>query len=134
MDDIEIAFRESAVTRSGRSIQPTSPVLLNYGSSEDLVDPTAHLRSPFSPALGLQIGLEERPHFAGTGGLYFYKGSDAKQNRLLILTARHVVLPPKLHRNKFYDRKNRNTRRTEVIHLGTKAHQNALDRIAVQLD
>ena len=108
---VEIAFRESIVTRSG------GPRLLDHTLS---IDPTVDIRSPFTPTLGLKISLKDFPYFEGTGG----------SNRVLLLTARHAVLPLKKYSNSLYHRKNNSTPRREVIHLGSKAYQTALEAIS----
>ncbi|KAF8837533.1 hypothetical protein BDN67DRAFT_185210 [Paxillus ammoniavirescens] len=115
---VEIAFRESVFTRSA------GPQLLNHVPS---IDPTADVRSPFTSALGLQIAPKAYPHFEGTGGLYFREGGE--RNRVLLLTARHAVLPPGEYRNELYARKTNSTPRREVILLGSKAYQNVLESI-----
>ena len=114
MTDIEIAFRESVFTRFKR--------LIDYVPSED---PTADRRGPFTPALGLQIAPKSAPHFEGTGGLYLCEGG--KENRTFLLTARHVVLPPRSYRNTLYTHNNKSQPRREVILLGDKACQDVLE-------
>ncbi|KAI0066814.1 hypothetical protein BV25DRAFT_1905334 [Artomyces pyxidatus] len=97
--DVEIAFRESIFTRHA------GPQLLDHVSS---VDPTVDVRGPFTPAC---------PYFEGTGCLYLRESSES--DRVFLLTARHVL----------YHRKNNNMPRREVIHLGSRAFQNALEAI-----
>lgn len=63
---VETAFCESVFTRS------TGPRLLNH---TPFADPTADVRGPFTPALGLRIAPKAYPHFEGTGGLYFCEGT-----------------------------------------------------------
>ncbi|KAL5490711.1 hypothetical protein ACEPAI_5545 [Sanghuangporus weigelae] len=116
--DVEIAFRESIFTRF------SGPQLLDYVS---FVDPTADVRGPFTPALGLQIAPKTFPYFGGTGCLYFCEGGGS--DRVFLLTARHVVLPPGEYPNELYNRKNNSMPRREIIHLGSKAFQNALEAI-----
>lgn len=140
---IEIAFRESIVTRStlstqsARSTQPVGPMLFNYHRSKDPMDPMdlmARLCRPFTPALGLQIGLKDRPHLEGTGGLYLCEGQGTKNDRLLILTARHVVLPPTVDSNNPYEYKNENSPRTEVILLSDNAYKKSLASIGAEFE
>ena len=119
---VEIAFRESVFTRFA------GPQLLKHVSS---IDPTADARSPFTPALGLQIAPKAYPHFEGTGGLYLREGCE--RNRGFLLTARHVVLPPSEYSNELYARKTNNSPGREVILLGNKAYHSALESIMVQI-
>ncbi|KAG8740173.1 hypothetical protein FRC10_004699, partial [Ceratobasidium sp. 414] len=113
--DVEIAFRESVFTRSAGS------QLLNH---IPYAGPTADVRSSFTPTLGLQIAPKAHPRFEGTGSLYLREGGE--RNRVLLLTARHIVLPPREYRNELYVRKANNSARREVILLGCKAYQNVL--------
>jgi hypothetical protein len=116
--DVEIAFRESIFTRSA------GPQLLDYVPS---FDPTADVRGPFTPALGLQIAPKAFPYFEGTGCLYLCEGGGS--DRVFLLAARHVTLPPSEYPNDLYHRKNNKIPRREIIHLGSRAFQNALEAI-----
>ncbi|KAF8836663.1 hypothetical protein BDN67DRAFT_992059 [Paxillus ammoniavirescens] len=118
INDVEIAFCESIYTRHA------GPQFLDHVSS---VDPTADVRVPFTPALGLQIAPKDFPYFEGTSCLYLCKGGES--NRVFLLTARHVALPPSKYPNKLYHRKNNSMPRREVIHLGNRAFQDALEGI-----
>jgi hypothetical protein len=89
--DVEIAFRDSIVTQSAR------PQLLTHVPA---TDPTTHVRSPFTPALGLQIAPRAFPHFEGTGALYLCEGGVS--DRVFLLTACHIVLPPSQYPNDLY--------------------------------
>jgi hypothetical protein len=120
--DIEIAFRESVFTRS------TGPRLLNHVPS---VDPTADIRIPFTPALGVQIAPKDTPYFEGTGALYLRESSQT--NRIFLLTARHVALPPSVHDNALYEHKNPSKRRQEVLILGSKAYTDALEAMMTKI-
>lgn len=120
--DIEIAFRESIFTRSA------GPQLLKQVLS---VDPTADIRSPFTGTLGVQIASHTTPHFEGTGALYLCEGGQS--NRVFLLTARHVLLPPSVCHNKLYERKNTSQPRHEVLILGSKAYPNALEDMMAEI-
>jgi len=122
--DVEIAFRESIFSRF------TRPRLLDHVSS--IIDPTADVRSPFTPTLGLQIASKAHPYIEATGCLYLRESSHS--DRVLLLTARHVVLPTGKHSNQLYHRKNSGVPRLEVIHLGGKAYQNALSAMEYRID
>jgi hypothetical protein len=121
--DVEIAFRESVFTRF------TGPRLFNHVPS---VHPTADVQGQFTPALGLQIARKSFPYIEGTGYLYLRESSDS--DRVFLLTARHVALPPSKHANNLYHRKNNSVPRLDVIHLGSKAYQTALEAIADKVD
>jgi hypothetical protein len=115
--EIEIAFRESVFTRSA------GPKLLNHVHP---VDPTSDIRSPFTGTLGIQIAPRKTPYFEGTGALYL---CDGQSNRVFLLTARHVALPPPVHRNELYHRKNTSQPRHEVLVLGMQAYEDALQNM-----
>jgi hypothetical protein len=119
---VGIAFRDSVFTRS-------SSQLLNHIPS---VDPTADVRSPFTPTLGIQIAPLAFPFFEGTGSLYLREGS--KRDRVFLLTARHVVLPQSEYRNELYARKTNSWPRREVIFLGYDAFQNAERSISGKIE
>ena len=51
-------------------------------------------RKLFCAALGLPIAPRETPYHEGTGGLYLRLSSDAKDERVALLTCAHVVRPP----------------------------------------
>ncbi|KAI9438817.1 hypothetical protein H4582DRAFT_2146717 [Lactarius indigo] len=112
--DVEIAFRESAFTRS------TGPRLLDYAFD---LDPT------------VDIAARHTPCFEGTGGLYICEGGESQ--RIFVLTARHVVLPPNAVRNELYVHKTRDKRpgqrRREVLLLGSKRYQGVLVSIMAKI-
>ena len=122
--DVEIAFRESIYARSA------GPKLLNHVPT---VDPTADIRSPFTPALGVQIAPEATPYYEGTGAIYFRESSQSE--RVLLLTCRHVAIPPPVDDNKLYNRKNKNNGdpAREVVILGEKAYKEAIDPVMVKI-
>ncbi|KAH9172465.1 hypothetical protein EDB89DRAFT_2242911 [Lactarius sanguifluus] len=121
--NVEIAFRESIFARS------IGPQLLDHTFS---IDPTADLRSPFTPALGVQIAPLATPHFEGTGALYLRESSQSK--RVFLLTARHVPLPLSAHLNKFYAYEDTSQPRHEVLILGSKAYQDALEAMTGKIE
>jgi hypothetical protein len=82
---IEVAFRESVVTRS---VAP-GPKLLSFNP---LRDPVPELLKPFTPTLGLSIAPLRTPYYEGTGALYL-RVSNANK-RTVLLTAAHVARPP----------------------------------------
>ncbi|KAH8115251.1 hypothetical protein DFH11DRAFT_1688466 [Phellopilus nigrolimitatus] len=120
--DVEIAFRESVFTRSD------GPQLLKHVIS---LDPTADIGSPFTGALGVQIAPRNTPHFEGTGALYLCEGGQS--DRVFLLTARHVALPPSAHRNVLYERKRTSQPREDVLILGSKAFSDALEDMMAKI-
>ncbi|KAH7882038.1 hypothetical protein F5I97DRAFT_1931762 [Phlebopus sp. FC_14] len=99
--DVEIAFRESIYTRYG----------LKLSDHVSPVDTTLDVRISFTPALGLHIAPMAFPYFGGTGCLYLCEGGES--DRVFLLTARHVVLPPSKYPNELYHRKNNTMPRRE---------------------
>ncbi|KAE9397856.1 hypothetical protein BT96DRAFT_859655 [Gymnopus androsaceus JB14] len=79
--DIDVEIRESIVTRSA------GPKLLTSTYSDD----TADVRDPLTTNLGLPVGSQSTPCAEGTGGFFITEGGSPE--RLLLVTARHVVLP-----------------------------------------
>ena len=112
--DIEVAFVESVVTRSG-------PRLLSF---DPLLDEVPNLRKPFTSALGLSIAPLKYPHFEGTGALYFRLGKD--NNRTALLTCAHVARPPPVYPNTGMTRNNSSQPREEVVALGDAGYNNAV--------
>jgi len=80
--DMDVEIRESVLSRSA------GPKLL--GPTDDL-DPTADVREPFTPTLGIPICAQSTPTKEGSSGFFLNEGGD--RNRLLLVTARHVVFP-----------------------------------------
>lgn len=120
--EIEIAFHESIY------ISSAGPWLLDYGS---IVDPINDIRSPFTPALGIPIAPKDTPHFEGTGALYLRESS--QNERVFLLTARHVALPPPTHSNKLYMRKSSSQRAQEVVVLGAMAYNTAIEDMMAKI-
>ncbi|PIL34940.1 hypothetical protein GSI_02727 [Ganoderma sinense ZZ0214-1] len=84
--EIEVAFRESVVTRSVGALG--GPKLLPFNP---LRDPVPELLKPFTLTLVLSIAPLKTPYYEGTGALYFRLGSAEK--RTVLLTAAHVARP-----------------------------------------
>ena len=116
--DIEIAFRESVVTRS------VGPKLLSFDPS---VDPVPELRSPFTPTLGIQIAPLKTPYYEGTGAIYFRESS--KSDRVFLLTAGHVARPPPAHSNRLISHKHSSQAREEIVVLGANAYTDVINRM-----
>jgi hypothetical protein len=123
--DVEVEYRESIYS------QLAGPTLLKTVSNWH---PTVDVRGPLTPALGLSIAAKATPHAEGTGGLYLAEGGDS--NKVLLVTARHVLFPPNHELNVDYNRTNTNTsaprRDRNVLLLGTKAFDNFLKSIKIR--
>lgn len=122
--DVEVEFRESTVTQSAHAklLEPVPPE-----------DATANVHGPLTHALGLQIAVQATQHEAaaeGTGALYI-----CDSNKLYILTAQHVVIPPTGRNNNPYEYRGLSHERTrKVIHLGPLAIQNIRESIEARID
>lgn len=115
--EIEVAFRESIVTRS---VAP-GPKLYSFNP---LLDPVPELRKPFTPTLGLSIAPQKTPYFEGTGALYLRVSSANK--RTVLLTAAHVARPPPEFPNTGMSRKHRSQAAEEIVALGDMGYGNAV--------
>ena len=82
INDVEVEMRHSEVIRCAgpQLFQPA------YNS-----DPTASHRQPFTSTLGIPICAKDTPWYEGTTGFFLDEYVDG--GRLLLVTARHVVLP-----------------------------------------
>jgi hypothetical protein len=119
--DIEVAFRESKVTRC-----VTGPRLLPF---VPLVDPTATSRKPFTPTLGLSIALLSHPSAEGTGALYFRLAEG--DNRVVLLTVAHVARPPSMYHNVgiLHQSTTGSQEREKIVALGDTGFENAKNAI-----
>jgi hypothetical protein len=127
LPDVEIAFRES------HFIQSTGPQLLDCVPIWPFMDPTADVSSPFTPALGIPIAPQRTPHSEGTGALYLHESSQS--DRVLLLTARHIVFPPLKHKNELYVRNSSSEpgHVENVLILGSKAYSDAIADMLAQI-
>ncbi|KAL4244521.1 hypothetical protein ABKN59_009801 [Abortiporus biennis] len=98
--EIEVAFRESVVTRSSG----VGPKLLSF---DPLLDSIPELTKPFTPTLGLPIAPAKTPYYEGTGGLY-----------LRVIFANTEML-----------RGNTSRGRERVVTLGYKSYDDAVGRM-----
>ena len=112
--DIEVAFRESEVTRSaGPELLPFAPLL----------DFIPEFRKHFTPTLSLSIAPYKTPYHEGSGALYFRLDKDG--SRVALLTAGHVARPPvRAKMDNSGSRKNAGKRREEIVVLGSMGYQN----------
>ncbi|KZV92769.1 hypothetical protein EXIGLDRAFT_789708 [Exidia glandulosa HHB12029] len=93
LDDVEVEFRASSYIRSS-SQTVRGPRLLPPVSE---LDPTVAVRAPFTATLGLSIAAQATLGSEGTGGLYIAQGGSS--SNILLLTTRHVILPPDVYPN-----------------------------------
>ncbi|EGO23607.1 hypothetical protein SERLADRAFT_416027 [Serpula lacrymans var. lacrymans S7.9] len=122
INNVNIEIRESSVVRSaGPKLLP--PV---YSS-----DPTVDVRHPLTYALGLPISAQATPYTAGTGGFFMAEGNDS--DKLLLITARHVVLPLNQGPNDMFERRNESKPRFNVILLGKEAYDDYLASIKARI-
>ncbi|KAF9460413.1 hypothetical protein BDZ94DRAFT_1377389 [Collybia nuda] len=121
--DVEVAFRESIYMRSAGPSVPSLTLTLQH--------PTTCIHSPLTSALGLSISTQATPHVEGTGGLYLAEGGDS--NKILLVTARHVLFPPNEGPNNNYDITNANTPHRNVLLLGIKALRKLVESIRMEI-
>ncbi|KAF9048851.1 hypothetical protein BJ165DRAFT_1343224 [Panaeolus papilionaceus] len=114
--EIEVAFRESVVTRS----VARGPKLLPFDTRDPI---TIHeVVKPFTPTLGLSIATLNMPYYEGTGALYFCVSSTNK--RTVLLTAAHIAHPPASAEIDISDRHNRKAEK--IIALGSGGFAKAI--------
>lgn len=121
--EIEVAFRESEVTRSigGPKLHPFNR----------LVDPIPEFRKPFTPTLGLSIATLKTPHYEGTGALYFRLSED--DEHIVLLTAAHVARPPPVYANERMSCTRASQPHEEIAALGNMGYKDANDAIMARI-
>jgi len=92
--DVEVEIRESTVTLLD------GPRLLPFDLPSST---TVKVREPLTTSLGLPICAQSRPWAEGTGG--FFITEDGKPERLLLVTARHVLFKADRNNNKHFEHK-----------------------------
>ena len=114
---VEVEFRESVFRRSAGAelYEPASNL-----------DATRHVIDPLTTALGLPIAAAKTPHFQGTMGFYFRENND-----LYGVTARHVLFPADEYSSEY--NYHPSGPRKEVLLMGTKAWDNYLKSIQIQI-
>ncbi|KAJ7439344.1 hypothetical protein FB451DRAFT_1302210 [Mycena latifolia] len=120
--DVDVEIRESVVTRSAGPMFLTS----TYSS-----DPTADIREPLTTTLGLSICAQSTPWAEGTGGFFVAEGGNPE--RLLLVTARHVVFVPGESNNKHYERKKDSQPPQSVMLFSDSAFSNYLQSIKAEI-
>ncbi|OCH84906.1 hypothetical protein OBBRIDRAFT_815290 [Obba rivulosa] len=119
--DVDVEIRESVVTRSA------GPKLLTSTYSSDS---TVDVREPLTTTLGLPICAQSTPWAEGTGSFSIVEGGDTE--RLLLVTARHVIFTPDKNENKHFERKNDSQRRYNV-RLGDAVYNKYLESIKAEI-
>ncbi|KAI6145484.1 hypothetical protein BKA82DRAFT_129538 [Pisolithus tinctorius] len=114
---IEVAFRESVVTRS----VATGPKLFPFNP---LRDPVPELLKPFTPTLGFSIAPLKTPYYEGTGALYLRVGNADK--RTVLLTAAHVARPSPTFADTSVSRMHNSQVAEEIVALGDVGYSNAV--------
>ncbi|VDB85517.1 unnamed protein product [Peniophora sp. CBMAI 1063] len=116
---VEVGFRESVVSRA-----VSGPKMLNFDPHFVFRQPSAEVRKPFTPALGLSISTLYTPDFEGTGALYLRESESS--DRVFLLTCAHVVRPPPVHDIVNPPRKVQIRPRDKVIALGDAGWSDAI--------
>ncbi|CAA7263668.1 unnamed protein product [Cyclocybe aegerita] len=109
--DVDVEIRESVVTRSG------GPKLLkpDFYSSKLIVD----VHEPLTTTLGLPICAQSMPWCEGMGGFFITEGGNTQ--RLLLVTARHVLFTRDMDENKHSERTDDSEPRYNVVLFGDAA-------------
>ncbi|KAG0635402.1 hypothetical protein HOY80DRAFT_927239 [Tuber brumale] len=116
--DVEVEIRQSLVTSLA------GPELL---APTFTGDPTADIRNPLIPTLGLPIASKRIPFCEGTGGFFVAEGGD--RERLFLITARHVLFQVSRYENNVYERNAHTTPDHEVILIGDARYTKFLKSI-----
>ncbi|KAL6303779.1 hypothetical protein BKA93DRAFT_898944 [Sparassis latifolia] len=119
--DVDVEIRESVVTRWAGPELFTS----TYSS-----DPTVYVRARLTITLGLPICAQSTPWSEGTGGFFITEGGNTE--RLLLVTARHVVFTPDKNENKHFECKNDSQRRYNVTLFGDAAFNKYVESIKAE--
>ncbi|KAI0255840.1 hypothetical protein BJV78DRAFT_1273361 [Lactifluus subvellereus] len=120
--DVDVEIRESVVTRS------SGPTLL---TPADSFDATVDVCEPLTTTLGLLICAQSTPWAEGTGGFFITEGGNTE--RLLLVTARHVVFTPNKCENRLFEHKNASQRRHNVTLFGAVAFNKYLESIQAEI-
>ncbi|KAF9778736.1 hypothetical protein BJ322DRAFT_1014326 [Thelephora terrestris] len=120
INKVNVEIRESVVSLSA------GPKLLTSASNY-FSDPIADVREPLTTTLGLPICAQSTPWVEGTGGFFITEGENTE--RLLLVTARHVILPQDKNENKHFEFKDDDQNRCNVTLFGDVAFSNYLKSI-----
>jgi hypothetical protein len=120
--DVNVEIRESVVTHS------VGPKLLTPAKTSN---PTVDAREPVTTTLGLPICAESTPWAEGTGGFFITEGGSTE--RLLLVTARHVVFNPGENENKHFEHKGGSKCRNVML-FGNTAFNKYLESIKAEIE
>ena len=121
--DVDVEIRESVATRTA------GPKLLTPGCSSSR---TASIREPITTTLGLPICAQSTPWAGGTAGFFISEGGNTK--RLLLVTARHVVLTsPDKSKNDHFERNDDSQCRHDVMLFSDTSFDEYLKSIQAEI-
>ncbi|KDQ11235.1 hypothetical protein BOTBODRAFT_87441, partial [Botryobasidium botryosum FD-172 SS1] len=121
--DVDVEIRESMVVRSD------GPKLIT--PADIISDSTAEAREPLTTMLGLPICAQSTPWAEGTGGFFVLEGGDTQ--KVLLVTARHVVLTPQEYQNTHFKHENDGQPRYTVTLFGDAAFKTYLESIKTEI-
>ncbi|KAH8111892.1 hypothetical protein DFH11DRAFT_1707064, partial [Phellopilus nigrolimitatus] len=127
--DVDVELRESVATRSARSVE-AGPKLLRSDWSDSIAD----VREPLTTTLGLPICAQATPWAEGTGGFFVAEGEGGNTERLLLVTARHVLFPPDKNKNELFERTNDSQPRYNVSLFSDVAFNTYLKSIKATIE
>ncbi|KAH9964116.1 hypothetical protein BC827DRAFT_1265926 [Russula dissimulans] len=123
--DVNVELRESVVTRSARPklLTVTSP----YSS-----DPIPDICEPLTTTLSLPICAQSTRWAEGTGGFFITEGENTE--RLLLVTARHVVFTLNEDENQLFEHKNDSQSCYNITLFGDAAFNKYLKSIQDEIE
>ncbi|KAH7910996.1 hypothetical protein BJ138DRAFT_1151683 [Hygrophoropsis aurantiaca] len=121
--DVDVEIRESIVTRLA------GPKLFTPAFTSDH---TVEVCEPFTATLGMPICAQSTPWAEGTAGFFMVDG--VHPERLLLVTAHHVVFPPdKNETNERFECKNDSQPRRNVMLFGDVGFEKHLESIKLMI-
>jgi hypothetical protein len=114
--DIDVEICEPVVTHLA------SPKLLTPTIDHDYA---VDIREPLTTTLGLPICAQSTLWAEGTGGFFISEGGNTE--RLLLVTARHIVFKPDKNKNTHFEHKNNSQRHYNVTLFGNAAFNKYLE-------
>ncbi|THU84852.1 hypothetical protein K435DRAFT_397583 [Dendrothele bispora CBS 962.96] len=125
--DVDVEIRESVVTRS--ESESAGP---KFFSSIYSSDPASMICNPLTTTLGFPISAQSTPWSQGTGGFFITEGADTE--RLLLVTARHVVFTPDRDGNEHFEHSDNSERRHNVTVFGNTGFERYLESIQTEIE
>ena len=122
IQDVEVEIRESRIIKQAgpRFLDPVLPS-----------NPTVTAREPYTATLGIPISAKSMPWAKGTGGFYISAGGN--DNKIYLVTARHVVLPLDKDTNVEWKCNGASEARYDVVVLGNSAFDKKLSSIDTEV-